>query len=158
MYRPKPGTKQDPVRRWNLPDRAFFGHGACHILAHTFLERFRGAGYYALWIKPGTGYHGNHVFVTNDSVAFDFHGYCKLNRLVSHHFNKYIREQADWRAQIIKVTGDLSDPDQMSRIGMQVRGPTQFLYDARPRAQKFLSRYDNQHAIHVANYAPTESE
>jgi len=150
MYVPKRGTKQDPVRRWNLSDRAFFGHGACHILAYSFLERFPGAGFYPVWIKPGAGYHGNHVFVTNDSVAFDFHGYCKLDRLVSHHFTKYIREQADWNAEIIKITGDLSNPEEMSSIGMNVRGPTQFLHDARPRAREYLRKYDKQHAVFLA--------
>jgi hypothetical protein len=31
-------VKQDPVRRWSLPDRVFFACGACHILAYAFLK------------------------------------------------------------------------------------------------------------------------
>jgi len=150
MYVPKPGTKQDPVRRWNLSERAFFAHGACHILAHSFLERFPGSGFYLIWIKPGAGYRGNHVFVTNGSVAFDYHGYCNLNRLVSHHFTKYSRDQADWNAEIIEISGDVSNPDEMRSIGMQVRAPAQFLHDARPRARDYLRKYDEQHAIYIA--------
>jgi hypothetical protein len=38
MYILKPGIKRDPERRWALPDRIFFGHGACHILAGVYLE------------------------------------------------------------------------------------------------------------------------
>lgn len=29
----KPGIKTDPLRLWGLPDRIFFGHGACQFLA-----------------------------------------------------------------------------------------------------------------------------
>jgi len=45
MYLLKPGVKGNPVRRWNLPDRVFFACGACHILAHAFLERFASTGF-----------------------------------------------------------------------------------------------------------------
>lgn len=37
MYLLKPGIKEDPVRRWNLPDRVFFACGACHILKEIAL-------------------------------------------------------------------------------------------------------------------------
>jgi hypothetical protein len=30
MYVLKPGVKADPHRQWALPDRIFFGYGACH--------------------------------------------------------------------------------------------------------------------------------
>jgi hypothetical protein len=54
MYKLKPGIKQDPQRRWQLPDRIFFGHGACHILAGIYLEAAPLAGFYAAsipWVK-----------------------------------------------------------------------------------------------------------
>lgn len=38
LYTLKPGIKKDPVRRWALPDRVFFGNGACAILAGVFLS------------------------------------------------------------------------------------------------------------------------
>lgn len=34
MYTLKPGIKKDPVRRWALPDRIFFGNGTCAILGY----------------------------------------------------------------------------------------------------------------------------
>ncbi|WP_246878893.1 hypothetical protein [Thalassospira sp. ER-Se-21-Dark] len=42
MYQPRTPNycKNDPVMRWNLPDRVFFACGACHILAHAFLKRY----------------------------------------------------------------------------------------------------------------------
>ena len=45
MYVLKPGLK---TKTWlgigALPDRIFFGHGACHILAGVFLETLRAVG------------------------------------------------------------------------------------------------------------------
>ncbi len=40
MYLLRPGIKENPVRRWNLPDRVFFAAGACHILAHKGVKSF----------------------------------------------------------------------------------------------------------------------
>ena len=60
MYVLKRGVKKDPQRRWNLPDRIFFGYGACHILAGAFLA----AAY-------GFGLARNHPFVDgNKRTAF----------------------------------------------------------------------------------------
>lgn len=47
----KPGIKQDAVRRWALPDHIFFGYGACHILAGTFLADPPLPGFYAEKIR-----------------------------------------------------------------------------------------------------------
>ena len=32
--------KQNPEKRWALPDEVFFAAGACHILAFSFLEKY----------------------------------------------------------------------------------------------------------------------
>lgn len=52
------GGKQDPARRWSLPDRVFFACGACHILAYAFLKAYPRSGFAPLWIKPSKGGHG----------------------------------------------------------------------------------------------------
>ncbi|MCT7377156.1 hypothetical protein [Chelativorans salis] len=44
-----------------LPDRVFFGHGACIFSrAHSI---------------PSDGFAGNHIYVTDGEIAFDYHGY-----------------------------------------------------------------------------------
>lgn len=149
MYILKPGIKQDLAKQWNLPDRIFFGYGACHILASAYLERFKGAGFNAIWIKPGSGYRGNHVFVTDGSIAFDFHGYSNRNSLVDHHYQSYSREYPGWSAELVGVSKDLCNPDEMASIGMHVRGPDQYLHNALPRAETFLDKYDGRHALYV---------
>jgi hypothetical protein len=146
MYTPKPGTKQDPVRRWNLYDRAFFGHGACHILAFVYLERFANRGFYPEWIKPGDGFRGNHVFVTNGDLAFDYRGYLCRNKLLAHHNKQYSRQYPGWNAELVRVESNLCNSDELAALGMYVLSPAGFLHDPLPRAKSFLSRYDKQHA------------
>lgn len=96
MYLLRPGIKEDPVRRWALPERVFFAAGACHILAHAFLERFPRAGFSPLWIRPRPGFTGNHVFVTNGDLAFDYHGYLPTSRLVQHYTKRAERRFPNW--------------------------------------------------------------
>jgi hypothetical protein len=149
MYKLKPGTKQDLERQWRLPDRIFFGYGACHILAHAFLERFPTAGFGAIWIRPAPTYRGNHVVVTDGKVAFDFHGYSCYERLISHHFRQYQAEYPGWAADLVHVRDNLANSRAMTAIGMNVRGPEQYLHNALPRANRFLDRYGKKHAIYA---------
>ena len=88
MYRLAKGVKQNPVRRWNLPDRAFFAAGACHILAYAFLERYPEAGFAPLWIKPAPGHTGNHIIIVREDRAFDYHGHSDRSALLAHYCAK----------------------------------------------------------------------
>jgi len=103
MYTPKLGTKQNPVRRWSLPERIIYGYGACHILAGVFLERFPNKGWYAVWVKPWEGFCGSHVFATNGDIAFDYHGYSVHDRLLKHHKNAQKSLYAGWGSDVIRV-------------------------------------------------------
>ena len=141
MYLLKPGVKEDPIRRWNLPDRVFFASGACHILAHAFLERFPAAGFVAVWIRPQAGFTGNHVFVTNGDLAFDYHGYAPRDRLVAHYTKRARRLFPGWGADLVPVTVSLVNRGEARAIGMDIREPAQFLRDALPRARRYLDRF-----------------
>jgi hypothetical protein len=55
MYVLKPGIKADLPRQWALPDRVFFGPGACHILAGVFLDRPPLSGLHAERVIPAEG-------------------------------------------------------------------------------------------------------
>lgn len=77
MYQLKPGIKQDPERRWALPDRVFFGFGACHILAGVYLQNPPLPGFFSERVIPGDGFSGNHIYVTNGDIAFDYREMCK---------------------------------------------------------------------------------
>jgi len=102
MYRLKPGIKKDPVRRWALPDRVFFGNGACHILAGVYLLDSPLPGFFAERLVPAEGFAGSHVFVTDGTIAFDYHGYCDRSRLLQKHTNNWSREyNAGWKGSLL---------------------------------------------------------
>jgi len=85
MYVLKHGIKRNPERRWALPDRIFFGYGACHILAGVFLKHRPLKGFHAERIIPAESFAGNHIYVTNGVIAFDYHSYSGRDRLLDHH-------------------------------------------------------------------------
>ena len=148
MYVLKAGIKQNQVRRWHLPDRIFFGHGACHILAGVFLQRYPEWHFEAQWLKPKGNQPGNHVFVTDGRIAFDYHGYSLMARLLNHH-NKVWQHQYDgWSAETTPVDFSLLDTAELNARGM--RGPDQYHGDVIIRAHRYLDRIDhNRHRSKV---------
>ena len=72
MFFPKTNVKHDPARRWHRPDRHFFANGACQVLAYAFLEKYPDLEFGARWIKPAPAFAGNHIYVTDGVMAFDF--------------------------------------------------------------------------------------
>ncbi|WP_092423766.1 hypothetical protein [Alloyangia pacifica] len=142
MYRLKPGIKQNPQRRWELPDRIFFGHGACHILAGTYLEIAPLKGFHAERIIPGDGFAGNHIFVTDGEIAFDFHGYSLRNKLLLHHTSGWARvSDPGWYCRIEDVDFNLLDTRALN--ARKMLGPDQYFGDPRIRARSFLERIDH---------------
>src|SRR5260370_42376619 len=88
MFFPKINVKNDPVRRWHRPDRHFFANGACQVLAYAFLERYPQLGFHARWIKPADGFTGNHIFATDGTNAFDYHGLTTEQSLLAPRFKR----------------------------------------------------------------------
>ncbi len=145
MFFPKIDVKDDPVRRWHRPDRQFFANGACQVLAYAFLERYPGLGFRARWIKPAAGYSGNHIFVTDDRNAFDYHGLATEGQLLSLCFRRARRFHSGWDATLVDLPTDVLISEQRSRQidGLWLREPQQFLHDALPRARAFLDRFND---------------
>ena len=141
MYVLKHGTKKNPERFWALPDRIFFGYGACHILAGTFLRHSPLDGFYGERIIPGDGFSGNHLYVTNGVIAFDYHGYSSRERLLEHHTRGWASHSAGWHCALERVDFDLLDTIELNRRKM--RGPDQYLHDPVSRAMRFLQRIDH---------------
>lgn len=128
------------MQRWSLPDRVFFACGACHVLAHAFLERFPSAGFGPIWIRPRGGFTGNHVFVTNGDLGFDYHGYVVYARLVDHYTKRARRLLPGWEADLVSVTVSLVNREGAKAIGMDILEPRQFLHDACLAPAAILSR------------------
>jgi hypothetical protein len=143
MYRIDASKKRDPVLRWGLPDRVFFACGACHILAYAFLEQYRLPKAKALWLKSEPGFTGNHIIVANGDWAFDYHGYSRLDALLTHTRRKAERWWPGWDASVVPLPLDVLISEGKSRTydGLWLRGPQQFLNDALPRARTYLGRF-----------------
>lgn len=143
MYRTPPGTKSDPEKRWALTERVFFACGACHILAYAFLEAYPDAGYGAVWIKPTTGFTGNHIVAVRDGRAFDYHGHSSWPALLAHTTAKANRWWPGWTETLVPLPKDVlvSEPRSRTYDGLWLREPGQFLHDALPRARAFLARF-----------------
>jgi len=144
MYILKPGIKADPYRRWSLPDRVFFGYGACHILAGVFLDQPPLPGFYAERVIPAEGFSGNHLYVTDGVVAFDYHGYSSRDWLLEHHKRVWSSQYNSWLCAIERVDFKL-----LSTVDLNMRqmlGPDQYLHDPIPRARRFIEQRDHASA------------
>ncbi|PZQ97941.1 MAG: hypothetical protein DI533_12445 [Cereibacter sphaeroides] len=148
MYRPKPGIKKHPERRWNRPDRIFFGFGACHILAGVWLENPPLPDFHAEWIVPDDGFSGTHFFVTDDTVAFDFHGYSLRQNLLDHIRKGWSARYPGWNATIQPVDFPLLDTATMN--ARKHLGPDQYFGDPLPCARRFIDRFDHPAAARHA--------
>jgi hypothetical protein len=141
--RTKGYPKQDPEKRWALPDRVFFACGACHVLAHAFLKRHGAPGMRALWLRPNQGFTGNHIFVATDGWVFDYHGYSERERFLARTNKRARRWWPGWGATLIELPRDVLVSEAGSRPydGLRLREPGQFLHDAMPRALAYLDRF-----------------
>jgi hypothetical protein len=143
MFYPKRNVKRIPELRWAQPERIFFACGACHILAYAFLERFPGGDFRAIWMKPASGFIGNHVVATDGETAFDFHGYSRWDKLLAHARRKNGQRMPGWSCTLIELPADVLISEEKSRTydGLWLRGPKQYLHDAMPRARAFVRRF-----------------
>ena len=141
MYILAPWKKEDPAVRWKLPDRIFFGYGACHILAGVFLRQEIDPSFKAFWIKPSQ-HPGNHIFVSDGQIAFDYHGYSAVDRLKNHHWKVWTHQYSDWDAQIETVDYNLLDTSDLNQRNM--RGPDQYAGDPVARAESFIQRINHK--------------
>ncbi len=129
--------------RWALPDRVFFAAGACHILAYVFLTRYGTPAMQAWWIRPASGFSGNHIFVATEDWAFDYHGYVERQRLIDHNWQRARHWYPGWDATLVALPQDVLISEAKSRgyDGLWLREPGQFLHNAMPRADAYLDRF-----------------
>ena len=149
MYMLKPGVKRDPERRWALPDRVFFGRGACHILAGVFLRAPPVPGMWAEHIVPRNDRFGAHMYVTDGVLAFDYHGYSARDRLFAYHCAQWRRfHGGDWDCDVERVAYDPLDTVALN--ARKMLGPDQYRHDPIPRAERFIARIDPRCGVRKA--------
>lgn len=115
------------------------------MLAFAFLERYPNLGFQARWIKPAAGFIGNHIYVTDEVRAFDYHGLTTEKRLLAFSFKRAARFFPGWNATLVDLPTELLVSSERSQQfkGLWLREPGDFLYDALPRAQAFLDRFED---------------
>lgn len=131
-------AKYDLAQSWNRSDRAFFAAGACHILADAFLRRFPASAFHATLICPPEGARGSHVFVSDGTLLFDYHGFSAHDRFVRFYSRHLQRRFPGWQADFVPLSDSPASAEFCRRY--HHREPAHFLYDPRPRAEAFLSR------------------
>jgi hypothetical protein len=136
-------SKNDPVKRWALPDRVFFACGACHVLVWAFFEQYPDQKATPLWISPKEGYIGSHIVVASDKWVFDYHGYSCREKYFKHTFAGAQRKWPGWHASPVELPVEVLVSEKLSRDykGLWLREPDQFLHNALPRARSFLDRF-----------------
>ena len=144
MYKRRtPGSKRDPVKQWALPDRVFFAAGACHILAHAFLEAYPDRGFRPVWIRPVGTHTGNHIIILRGDVVFDYHGYSDWRAYWAHTTRRANQWWPGWDADLQALRRDalVSNSQAREYAGLRMKEPSHFLFDPRPRARSYLKRF-----------------
>jgi hypothetical protein len=134
-----PTQKADLKWMWERGDRAFFAAGACHVLAHEFLQTEAGRGFYPFMIVPEPGFRGSHVIATNGRIVFDYHGISFHEAYEQHFKRKIVRFFPDWRGQFIEA-GDNFWTDAWF-AAHQLRRPDQFYRNPTERARRFIALF-----------------
>jgi hypothetical protein len=129
--------KKDQASSWQRRDRAFFASGACHILAHVFLQEYADQEYRPCMILPNPGFRGSHVYAANEDTVFDYHGFSAKARFLEHYFRKMKRFFPGWTAIIIEPN-DFMTPAFLREFNC--RASNQYFGDPLPRARAFIKR------------------
>lgn len=137
------GDHQNQCLRWSLSDRVFFACGACHILAYAFIDRYSDIDFRPIWIRPKNKESGNHVVAKFGSLVFDYHGYSEWDRFLAHYKTRASHRISGWDCDTIELPTRVLVSNKLSRRyeGLWLREPKQFLYDALPRANRYLEKY-----------------
>ena len=99
----------------------------------------------AFTVRPGEGFAGNHIYVTDGLIAFDFHGYSSRLRLLDHHTNGWAdRYGTGWHCRLECVDFSLLSTTDLNQRKML--GPDQYGGDVISRVRAFIGRVDHQRA------------
>jgi hypothetical protein len=123
---------------WERPDHVFFMWGACHVLAHVFLELYPQSGFQAFVIYPAEGLLGKHVFVCRDQLAFDARGYRPRQKLIADFVQLQRTRSPGWEARLTEIP----PPVVTAAFCRRYRHLNfhEFFADPRDRARDYLAR------------------
>jgi hypothetical protein len=124
---------------WRRSDEIFFAAGACHILAHVFVEVYPSSGFRPFVIVPVVGERGYHVFVARDDVAFDARGYRARHQLIAEHVERQRVRDASWDCRITALDVPVVTPEFCARY--RHLSFDDYPMNPEPRALVYLSQF-----------------
>ncbi len=134
-----PEEQRNQMLAWKRSDEAFFGAGACHILAYTFKWLHEESDYDIIFIKPKEPFtHGNHVYVTDGEWAFDFNGWTKEKELLAEAEKAYGGKYPGWQYERMILDCDL---ETFCKENYH-RPPAYYAYLPWERTYAFIDKFD----------------
>jgi hypothetical protein len=138
LHRRTDAERADQLLSWRRNDKSFFAAGACHILAWVFLScEDRAAGFSPVGLRQVGEEYMNHVYVSDGRWAFDHDGWTREDELLA--VTRAARADATPGA-VVERLALLKDLEQFC-AECNYRLPSQFAYDAVPRARAYIARF-----------------
>lgn len=142
-YKRTDAERADQMLSWRRSDKAFFAAGACHILAWTFLETYPSAGFYPVGLRRSGLAHAGHAYVSDGTWAFDHDGWSLEEELLGVTGCAHARLDPEIRIERLVLGSDLG----AFCAEHNCQNPSQFEFDPRPRALRYLSGFDRPDQI-----------
>jgi hypothetical protein len=148
MYKPSylfdrtPEQKRDIFLAWARDDQAFFASGACHILAHLFVQLHQHQGFLMVHLKPTEGYIGNHVYATNGTWAFDHNGWTKEAELLKTIEKAYKQRYPGWDYERIVIETSSTSREIFCKANNH-RLPWQYAHLPWERAHRYIAQFSS---------------
>jgi len=144
-YKRTDAERADQNESWRRSAKAFFAAGACHILAWTFLETYPSAGFYPVGLRRIGQAHTGHCYASDGTWAFDHCGWTLEAELLGVTRSASGRLDPEIRIERLVLGTDL----ESFCIEHHCQNPSQFAFDPRPRAPRYLTGFDQPDQISV---------
>jgi len=139
QFRRTTEEKSDPFLSWGRDDLSFFAAGACHILAYMFMQLHPNQNFQIIFLKPEKKFTGNHVYVTNGTLAFDYEGWTQEKELLRETKKAYSEKYEGWDYKRIIIKEDIETFCKKYNH----RSPSHFPYLPWERAYKYIKQFDS---------------
>lgn len=142
IFNRTPQQRKDMFLSWTRDDTAFFGGGACHILAYLFYDLHRGEGYDIIYTRPKGKYPGNHVYCHKDGWVFDAAGWTREEEVLRVYREHHTKQFPEWEMERVVITNvPLED---FCRENYH-RPPAYFPYLPWERAYNYIKQFPSEH-------------
>ncbi|MFZ1458252.1 MAG: hypothetical protein WAT17_00005 [Candidatus Saccharimonadales bacterium] len=132
--------RRDMFASWQREDQAFFAAGACHILANLFVQLHGHEGYTMIFIKPETGFSGNHMFASNGTWAFDHNGWTTEKELLEETENTMRTRFPEWSYERCVIENSITALEDFCKANNH-RLPWQYAHLPWERAYKYIQQF-----------------